>query len=196
MVATARSAPSGTARVGNGLADPYVHGIVKRALVVFLVAALVVVAAAFAATPYGTWKGKLLDPKVTGAGVPPQERVPISAFPAATVVVNSASVQARFTGHTMAAHDAPDATSTCSMRFRFSSAADGWRLYQVVGRAVLVQGIASGGMPDLSPCSYAGPTGSAIRVRPVPGAMLKVEFSQFYRQGERFYAGLRGYLRR
>ena len=100
----------------------------------------------------GTWTGKLVAPQ--GSDVPGNERIPTSAFPSAKLIVGAASITAQFSGHTLAAHDAPNAQSTCSMQFRFNSVTDGWRLYTQIGRGRVV-GASTGGVPDLSPCFNA-----------------------------------------
>jgi hypothetical protein len=148
---------------------------------------LAIVASALAGTT-GTWSGRLIDP-----GEP---EVPSSAYAHGSLVVGATAATARFTNHTLAAHDSPSATSTCSMKFRYTKTAAGWRYYAEVGRPVLVPGsTTTGGMPDLSMCSYTIVSGGAgIRIR-AAGAKLRVEFNQTY--GARWDdPALRGYLTR
>jgi len=147
---------------------------------------LAIVASALVGTT-GTWSGRLIDP---GEG-----EVPSSAYAHGSLVVGATAATARFTNHTLAAHDSPSATSSCSMKFRYRKSVAGWRYYAEVGRPVLVAGSTTGGMPDLSMCSYTIVSGGAgIRIRPA-GAKLRVEFNPTY--GARWDdAALRGYLTR
>jgi len=81
------------------------------------------------------------------------------------------------------------------MKFRYAKTAAGWRYYAEVGRPVLVAGSTTGGMPDLSMCSYTIVSGGAgIRIRPA-GAKLRVEFPPTYR-ARWDGAALQGYLTR
>jgi hypothetical protein len=147
---------------------------------------LALVGSALAGTT-GTWSGRLIDP-----GEP---QVPSSAYAHGSLVVGATAATARFTNHTLAAHDSPSATSTCSMKFRYTKSAAGWRYYVEVGRPVLVAGSTTGGMPDLSMCSYTIVSGGAgIRIRPA-GAKLRVEFTPTYR-ARWDGAALQGYLTR
>ena len=134
-------------------------------------AALIAVASAAAGTN-GAWVGRLIDPG---------EQIPSSAYAKGTLVVGSTAATARFTNRTLAAHDSPSATSSCSMRFRFTKVVDGWRYYVEVGGPRLTSGSRSGGMPDLSMCSYSTiHGGGAIRIRPA-GSKLRVEYTSYYR---------------
>jgi hypothetical protein len=157
----------------------------KGVLVPTVLVALATAASAVATTS-GTWTGRLIDPR---------EQIPSSAYAHGTLVVGASAITARFTNHTQAAHDSPTATSTCSMKFRYARTAVGWRYYAEVGRPALVAGSPSGGMPDLSMCSYTPLSGgSAIRLREA-GAKLKVEYTP---HGGASWDGaaLRGYLSR
>lgn len=143
--------------------------------------ALAVTAAALADATAGTWAGKLVMPQ--------EPEIPSSAYPSARLAVGASAGQARFSGLTQAAHDAPTARATCAISLRFVRAADGWRLYRP-GRPQLV-GTSTGGMPEFSPCQT--PSGGMFRVRAAAGK-LKVEFTNFYRADEQFAASFRGYL--
>jgi len=157
----------------------------KRVTTLTALAAVLFVAPAFAGTT-GTWTGRLLDPR---------EQIPSSAYANGALVVGASAVTARFTNHTQAAHDPPTATSTCSMKFRYSKSDGGWRYYVEVGRPVLVAGSASGGMPDLSMCSYTTVNGGALlRIR-AAATKLRVEFTPF-KSPSWDGAALRGYLTR
>ena len=72
-----------------------------------------------------------------------------------------------------------------------------WRYYAEVGRPVFVPGsTTTGGMPDLSMCSYTIVSGGAgIRIRPA-AAKLRVEFTPTYSPARWDDAALRGYLTR
>jgi hypothetical protein len=141
--------------------------------------ALSATAAALATGVNGTWQGRFIYPQEIG-------NIPASAYPTAKLVVGSVRIHASFTGRTQAAHDPENATSTCSMQFRFRQTTDGWRLYRQVGKAELV-GSSSGGVPDLSPCSSG--SGGALRVRSVSARKLTAEFTSPYRADEGFGAG-------
>jgi hypothetical protein len=158
---------------------------VKRLTVLTVLAGLALAAPASAGTN-GTWTGRLIDPR---------EQIPSSAYAHGTLVVGAAAVTARFTNHTQAAHDSPSAMSTCTMKFRYSKTAAGWRYYAEVGRPILVAGSSAGGRPDLSMCSYTLLSGgSAIRIRPA-GAKLRVEYTPRKTPGWDG-AALKGYLTR
>ncbi len=149
-----------------------------RAFAGVVVLALWTAAPALAGGVNGIWSGRFIYPQEVG-------NVPTSAYPTANVVVGPASMTARFSGKTMAAHDPETAISTCSMRLRFSDAlsSDGWRVYELVGKPVL-GGSASGGMPDMSACQSYDPSGVSrvvVRVRPA-GSKLKAEFGSRVRQ--------------
>lgn len=157
-----------------------------RLVGVFVACCGLILAGTAAAGVTGSWKGRLIDPR---------EQIPSSAYPTGTLAVGASTATARFAGHTQAAHDSPSATSSCSMTFRYWKTADGWRYYAETGRPVLLSGSTSGGMPDLSMCSFTAiKGGSEIRIRPA-GAKLRVEFTSFKRatwEG----AELQGYLTR
>jgi len=167
----------------------------RRAILASLVAVVVVAGTAMAGSVNGTWKGRLLDPQLTGRDVPPPERAPIKDFPISTLRVGSASAELSSSGVTMATHDPPTAVSSCTMRFRYAAAQGGWRLYRQVGRMQL-GGAVSGGAPALSPCYTRG---AAVRFRPA-GAKLKIEAVGYYRpdEGAGNFEGwpMRGYLSR
>jgi hypothetical protein len=160
-----------------------------------VIIAILATGTALAGTVNGTWRGRMLDPQLTGSDVPAPERAPIRDFAVATVIVKSSSAMMSSTGVTMATHDSPTAVSTCAMRFRFALAEDGWRVYRQLGPMKL-SGAVSGGAPALSACA---PRGGALRVRPA-GAKLKAEFVGTYRpsEGAANFDGwpLRGYLTR
>lgn len=149
------------------------------------VASLMLAPAAAAGTN-GTWSGRLIDP---------QEQIPSSAYARGTLAITASAATARFTNRTLAAHDSPSATSSCSMRFRYAKTADGWRYYVEVGGPRLTSGSTAGGMPDLSMCSYSTiHGGGALRIRPA-GSKLRVEYTSFYRSAwDR--ASLQGFLAR
>jgi hypothetical protein len=151
---------------------------------VLALAALSAAGIAHAASPLGTWVGTARDVREPG--------IPRSAYPSGKLTVGSTTVVAEFSGRTQAAHDAPNATSTCRMVFRFVKVDTGWRIYRQAGRMRII-GPSTGGPPDLSPCF--SPTGNALRVRPA-GSKLKAEFTSFYRAGEPFEASLVGYYHR
>jgi hypothetical protein len=163
----------------------------RRALAAFVVLALTVAGSAPAGGVNGTWSGRFITPQEVG-------NIPTSAYPVAKLVVGAPSITAQFSGRTQAAHDPETATSTCSMRFRFSGvlSSDGWRVYEQVGKPTL-SGSVSGGMPDMSACTYdpSGVSRVVLRVRPA-GSSLKAEFGQRFRQkGAGVRArGLRAYL--
>ena len=172
------------------------HGAgLKGALVVCAVLAVTVAGSARAGSVTGLWKGRMLDPQLTGPDVPAPERAPIRDFPVATLLVKASTAELRTTGVTIATHDSTTAESTCAMDFRFAVLEDGWRVYRQLGRMHL-SGSVSGGAPALSACA---PRGGALRVRPV-GRKLKVEFVGYYRpsDGAANFEGwpMRGYLTR
>ena len=87
--------------------------------------ALVVVGAAQAsgsASPFGTWLG---TPKF------PHKHDAHEVYDPIKLVAGPVWVQVESTGLTGASHDATDAKSTCTTRYRFSSplSAAGWRIY-------------------------------------------------------------------
>lgn len=152
--------------------------------------ALVLASVALAAGVNGTWSGRMIDREEIANGWP------ASYWSPTTLVVTGASVVATSEGKTMASHDSPTATSSCSMRFRFASVADGWRLYrQSGGRPKLTAGSTSGGYPEGSLCSMSSPSGAALRVRRA-GAKLKAEYTSFYRLGREFEPQVGGFLER
>lgn len=164
----------------------------KRTLAGIVVLILGATAGPVLAGVNGTWSGRFISPQEVG-------NIPTSAYPTAKLVVGAASLTARFSGRTQAAHDPETAISTCSMQFRFRSAlsSDGWRVYEQVGKVVL-GGSVSGGMPDLSACQGNDPSGAShviVRLRPA-GGKLKAEFGlRFGQKGPEFGPGsLRGYL--
>jgi hypothetical protein len=153
-----------------------------------LVVSVAIVAAgaglAHAASPLGRWIGTARDAREPGS--------PRSAYPTGKLTVGLTKVIAEFTGRTQAAHDDPNAKSTCRMAYGFTKADAGWRIYRQRGRMQIV-GPSTGGPPDLSPCFSL--TGNALRVRRA-GSKLKAEFTDFYRTDEPFTASLAGYYRR
>jgi hypothetical protein len=169
-----------------------------RYVLVVVTACCCTTTGAWAGSVNGTWKGRLLDPQLTGPDVPRPERAPIRDFPIATLVLGSAKAELRSEGVTMATHDSPSAVSSCTMRFRFATLQDGWRVYRQAGHAQL-GGSVSGGAPALSACAGVGTRGGALRVH-AAGAKLKVEFVGLYQpaEGAENWKGwpLRGYLTR
>jgi len=164
----------------------------RRALAAFVFLALTVAGSALAGGVNGTWSGRFITPQEVG-------NIPTSAYPVAKLVVSAPSVTAQFSGRTQAAHDPETATSTCSMRFRFSGvlSSGGWRVYEEVGKPTLA-GSVSGGLPDMSACFFHDPSGVSrvvLRVRPA-GSSLKAEFGQRIRQKAPEFGpgGLRAYL--
>jgi len=164
----------------------------RPALAAFVVLALTVARPGLAGGVNGTWSGRFITPQEVG-------NIPTSAYPVAKLVVGATLITAQFSGRTQAAHDSETATSTCSMRFRFSGvlSSDGWRVYEQVGKPTL-SGSVSGGMPDLSACAFHDPSGVSrvvLRVRPA-GSTLKAEFGQRVRQRAPEFGpgGLRAYL--
>ena len=136
------------------------------------VAALMIVGVAYgfgAASLYGTWLG---TPTFPG------KRGPRYVYDPIKLVAGPVRVRVESTGLTGASHDAADAKSTCTTRYRFNSvlSADGWRLYVQEGRPK-VSGSVAGGPPTSGVCgpyplaTYRG----AVRLRPA-GAKLRVEF--------------------
>jgi len=135
-------------------------------LVLVALIAVVPVDARGAASPYGTW-----------LGTPRYAHQPGPADPI-EVVVGPVWAQVESTGRTTASHDAPDATSTCTTRYRFSGglSADGWRIY-VQERKAKISGSVGGGPPAYGVCGSTPHRTyrDAVRLRPA-GAKLKVEF--------------------
>lgn len=164
----------------------------RRVLLGTMIFALAAAGSALAGSVNGTWVGRMINPQEIG-------NIPTSAYPTAKLTVGPATISAAFHGRTQAAHDPESATSSCTMRFRFNGAlsADGWRVYEEVGKPVLT-GSVSGGQPDLSGCFYhvaSGQSRVVLRVRPA-GAKLKAEFGErFGQQAPEFGGGyVRGYL--
>lgn len=151
----------------------------------------IVAGTAWAAGPTGTWSGRIFDHEEVANGWP------VSYWSPTTLVVTGATVVATSEGKTMAAHDAPTARSSCSMRFRFAGARDGWRVYvQTGGRPRLTGGSTAGGYPEGSLCAASGPSGSALRIRPA-GSKLKAEFTGFYGgEDSSFSSKVSGFLKR
>jgi hypothetical protein len=138
-------------------------------VVLIAMAAVGAVQASGSASPFGTWFGtpkfphrhethELYDPIELGSG-------PVW-------------VQVESTGLTGASHDAADAKSTCTTRYRFSSplSAAGWRIYVQQGKPK-VSGSISGGPPTSGICgsSPCCPYRDAVRLRRA-GMKLRVEF--------------------
>jgi len=118
---------------------------------------------------YGTW---------VGTPTFPTKHVPRSAYGTITLVAGPVWVQVASTGLTGASHDAADATSTCTTRYRFSGAlsVDGWRLYEQNGQTKVIGSVA-GGPPTTGVCGST-PSGAfrdAVRLR-MAGTKLRVEF--------------------
>lgn len=166
----------------------------RRALAASVVLALTVAGPVLAGGVNGRWSGRFIIPQEVG-------NIPASAYPTAKLVVGPALITAQFSGKTQAAHDPETARVTCSMRYRFNGAlsADGWRVYQAIGKPTLV-GSVSGGMPEFSSCQgydHSGLTRVVLRVRPA-GDKLKAEFGMRVRQKAPEFGpgGFRGYLHR
>jgi hypothetical protein len=156
-----------------------------KAALVSVVVALTVASIAAAASPYGTWFGKVKDPDYP--------EIPASDLSPGKLVVKTSSVTSSFTGLTGATHDPPNATSTCTMQFRFVKEENGWRVYRQKGRMRL-SGVVSGGAPFGGICA---PSGGALRLRPA-GSKLKVEFVGWYQPDdpEAFTGANAGYFHR
>jgi hypothetical protein len=143
----------------------------QRSALFVLAAALVLVAVAQARTEgsvYGTWIG---TPRVAGKSGPGYRYDPVK------LVVGTAHMQVDSTGPTIASHDAPSATSTCTTRYRFNSvlSRDGWRVY-VQEAATKISGAVSGGQPSYGVCGASlAAFRDAVRLRPA-GTKLRVEF--------------------
>jgi hypothetical protein len=136
------------------------------------IGAVVVASAAHggvAASVFGTWVG---TPRYPGQSGPNVVYTPI------TLVAGPAWVRVESTGPTTASHDAADAMSTCTTRYRFSSSLSvgGWRIYTQQG-APKLSGSVSGGPPSTGVCGsgLSGAYRDAVRIRPA-GAKLKIEF--------------------
>jgi hypothetical protein len=140
--------------------------------------ALIVLAVAGAAQAgrsvslYGTWVGTPIIPGLLhGPGV---------FYSPITLVAGPVWVRVESTGPTTASHDAADATSTCTTRYRFNSvlSTDGWRLYVQEGQPkVTGSGAATGGPPSTGICgSTPLPSArDAVRLRPA-GTKLRAEW--------------------
>jgi hypothetical protein len=159
---------------------------VRRSIVALSVLGLLAGQVALGAgvpSPSGTWFGRFVfEPH---DGIPLNAFPPLSSYPTAKLVVGQAWVTAHFSGITQAAHDAPDARSTCSMRLRFSKAlsSGGWRAYEQAGK-ISFGGNVSGGPPERSACQGAVASGQShvvLRMRRA-GAKLKAEFGQHFKQ--------------
>lgn len=145
-------------------------------------------AATASKAPVGTWRGPLGYAHERSYSVP-----------ALVLVVSAATAQASFSGLSQAAHDAPDATSTCSVGFRFTEANGRWHYYQQSGRPRS----SNAGQPEGAPCSASGrkAPGQATYVMRLLGpthGKLKVEVTEIFRvmKAEPFVAKWRGYLTR
>jgi hypothetical protein len=143
-------------------------GIAASALAASVIAG--VVSGAPIASPFGTWHGV---PRDRGQGPGP-------GYPPITLVVGPVRAQIESTGPTTASHDSPDATSTCTTRYRYNGklSTGGWRLYFQEGvMKVSGPGAKVGGPPSTEACGQpaVGHYRFAVRLRPA-GAKLLVEF--------------------
>jgi hypothetical protein len=138
-------------------------------IVLIALTAVGAVQASGSTSPFGTWFGTPRFPHNHEANV---------LYDPIKLVSSSAWVQVESTGLTGASHDAADAKSTCTTRYRFSSAlsAAGWRIYVQQGKPK-VSGSVSGGPPTSGICgsSPCCPYRDAVRLRPA-GVKLRVEF--------------------
>jgi hypothetical protein len=163
----------------------------RAAAVSTIVAATLVVAAHAtpAAASTGTWVGR-----ISLVGEAPESMPPASAWPTTTLVVTAEIASATFHGLTGAAHDAENATTTCSMTFRLAATAGGWSSYRQVGAAR----VTTAGYVAFSPCFNSRDV--TLRVRAVAsGAKVRAEFGSSSRastQSGTFFAQYRGYLRK
>jgi hypothetical protein len=140
---------------------------VTRWVYVLSVLVLLLVPVAAAATrsvPVGTWTGRIV----------PHERT--YTIPAITLEVTPNAVRERVSGLTGAAHDAPTATTTCSVSYRYEGEKDGWFYYQQSAPSRLT----AAGYVEGAPCSAdgrrsPGGEGYLLRLHPSQGGKLAVE---------------------
>jgi hypothetical protein len=166
------------------------------ALRITVVAMLASVSAASAATPpaaIGSWQGKIV----------PKERT--YTVPAISLVVTRTGVASRLSGLTAAAHDAPGATTTCSVKYTHLGERGGWSYYEQTAPSSLT----SAGMIEGAPCGAdgrrsAGGIGYLLRLHPPQGGKLAVQVTTWDRAPRSLddavsalqFVGWRGYLTR
>jgi len=148
----------------------------KRAafiLLLFAVAGLGAVAAAFAlapSAPTGTWKGTIGATRYYGPAA--------SYRPSAVLVVSSFGVTGTFSGLTGASHDAPTATTSCTIRYRRLRLEGRWTVYMQRGA---IQYDRSRGYVKNAPCEFTD--GNALRVTSVAGGRLRADFGGWFKDG-------------
>ncbi len=141
--------------------------------------------------PVGTWKGRIV----------PHERT--YTIPSITLVLTARAVWEEVSGLTGAAHDAPTATTTCSVRYKLAGEKNGWFYYEQAAPSAL----SALGYVEGAPCSAdgrrsPGGIGYLLRLHPPQGGKLAVEVTTWSRAPKSFadvvaalqYVGWRGYL--
>lgn len=137
-----------------------------RCLCLFSIVALLPVGLAGASLPVpsGRWTGRIV------------QRPRTYAVPSIVLVVTAGAIQSRVSGLTGAAHDAPTATSTCSVPYKLVGAQAGWFYYEQSGPSRLTPT----GYVEGSPCGATGKRksgwgGYLLRLHTPRGGKLAVE---------------------